>query len=213
MSHPITEVAPSHQITTIEQLEEIYGDPVPRSLTKELDHISDHYREFIEAAPFMVVASSGPEGLDCTPRGDPVGRFVRVQDAKTVMFPDRRGNNRIDTLRNLVRDPRISLLFLIPGVNETMRINGWAKIVTDPALIESFDMKGKLPRSVIVVSVDRIYFQCPKALVRSQLWKADAQIPRSDLPTTGQIMAALERDFDGAEYDRNYPEHMKRTIY
>lgn len=202
-----------HRITSIEELEAIYGEPLPRSLVKELDRISDDYRAFIEKAPFVTVATSGPEGLDCSPRGDPAG-FVRVVDEKTLMLPDRRGNNRIDSMRNLVRDPRISLLFLIPGVNETMRINGRADIVVDPELCESFAMGGKLPRSVLVVTVDRIYFQCQKALVRSRLWDVEAQIPRSDLPSTGKMLEALsENDFDGEEYDRNYPKHMQKTIY
>ena len=117
--------SPSHRITTIEQLESVYGEPVPRSLTKEIAHISDHYRAFIEKAPFVIVVTVGPEGLDCSPRGDPAG-FVRVVDEKTLRMPDRRGNNRIDTLKNIVRDPRVSLLFLIPGVGETLRINGRA---------------------------------------------------------------------------------------
>lgn len=201
------------RITTEAQLQEIYGAPVARSLAKEIEHISDHYRAFIEKAPFVVVASVGPEGLDCSPRGDPPG-FVRVVDEKTVMIPDRRGNNRIDTLRNLVRDPRISLLFLIPGVGETLRINGRAEIRVDPELCASFAMDGKLPRSVLAVTVERIYFQCQKALVRSRLWNPEAQIPRSDLPSTGTILQALsEDDFDGKTYDAGYPEHMKKTIY
>lgn len=204
---------PSQRITTIEELEAIYGDPLPRSLAKEIDHISDHYRAFIEKAPFVTVATCGPEGLDCSPRGDPPG-FVRVVDEKTLMIPDRRGNNRIDSLRNLVRDPRISLLFLIPGVSETMRINGRAEIVVDPGLCASFAMQEKLPRSVLVVTVERIYFQCQKALVRSRLWDAEAQIPRSDLPSTGKMIEALSgQGFDGEEYDRNYPQRMKKTIY
>jgi uncharacterized protein len=200
-------------VTSIKALEEIYGAPVPRSLTKEIDHISDHYRQFIEAAPFVVVATVGPEGLDSSPRGDPAG-FMRVTDEKTVMMPDRRGNNRLDSLRNLVRDPRISLLFLIPGVNETMRINGTARIVTDQALRDSFTMEGKAPATVIVTTVDRIYYQCPKALVRSKLWSPEALVERASLPTTGQMQRALVGEgFDGEAYDKDYPAHMKRTIY
>src|ERR1700742_5244110 len=122
-----------HRITTEEQLDALYGVPVEAAVAKEIDYIHDHYRAFIDKAPFVVVATVGPEGLDCTPRGDPPG-FVRVHDKKTVLIPDRRGNNRVDSLRNLVRDPRISLLFLIPGVGETMRINGRAVISTDPKL-------------------------------------------------------------------------------
>lgn len=202
-----------HRITTIEQLEAVYGEPTSRSLVKELDHISEHYRTFIEQAPFVAVATCGPEGLDCSPRGDPPG-FVRVVDEKTLMLPDRRGNNRVDSLRNLVRDSRISLLFLIPGINETMRVNGRAEISTDPALLESFVMKGKLPRSVLVIAVERIYFQCQKALVRSRLWDAEAQVARSRLPSTGTMLEALsESDFDGEAYDRDYATHIQKTIY
>ena len=202
-----------HLITTTEQLESLYGEPMPRAITKELDQISDHYRAFIEKAPFVVVATSGPEGLDCSPRGDPPG-FVRVPDDKTVLIPDRSGNNRVDTLRNIVRDPRISLLFLIEGVGETIRVNGIAVIDTDPQLRESFMIKGKLPRSVITVTVEKIYFQCQKALVRARLWEVDAQIPRTDLPSTGAMLQALsDETFDGNEYDRTYREHMKKSIY
>ncbi len=213
MEHPVTDISSSHRVTSIEQLEALYDAPLSRSLIKEIDYISEHYRAFIEQAPFVVVATSGPEGLDCSPRGDPPG-FVRVWDEKTVLIPDRRGNNRLDTLRNLVHDPRISLLFLIPGVGETLRINGHTDIVTDPALCASFAMQGKVPTSVLVITVERVYFQCQKALVRSRLWSAEAQIPRSALPSTGQILEARSQgDFDGAEYDRAYPEHMKKTIY
>ncbi len=213
MSALLTDTSADHRVTTFEELDALYGEPVPRSLTKEVDYIAAPYRALIEKAPFVVVASVGPEGLDCSPRGDPPG-FVRVIDEKTVLLPDRRGNNRIDTLRNLVRDPRISLLFLIPGVNETLRINGRAEITTDPELCRSFEMQGKLPKTVVVITVDRIYYQCPKALVRSKLWSPDAQIARSEVPTAGQITEALhDGEFDGAAYDRDYPERLKKTIY
>ncbi len=202
-----------HRITTIEQLEAHYGPPVGISLVKEIDYISEHYRAFIEAAPFVAVATVGAEGLDCSPRGDPPG-FIQVLDEKTLLLPDRRGNNRLDTLRNLVRDPRISLLFLIPGVGETMRVNGEAAIVTDPALCDRFIMQGKTPRSVIAVTVDRIYFQCQKALIRSGLWQAESQIARAELPSTGKMLEALSSDdFDGVTYDGNYPKRLKETIY
>ena len=202
-----------HRITTLEQLEALYGEPVQAAVTKEIDYISDHYKAFIDKAPFVVVATVGPEGLDCTPRGDPPG-FVRVRDKKTVLLPDRRGNNRVDSLRNLVRDPRISLLFMIPGIGNTLRINGRAEISVDPELCASFDMEGKLPSSVLVVTAERVYFQCPKALVRSRLWSADAQIARSELPSTGEMLAALSKGaIDGDEYDRAYPQRLKETIY
>jgi len=204
---------PQDTITNVEELEAIYGEPVKQALVKEIDHISDHYRTFIERSPFMVLSSVAEEGLDCSPRGDPPG-FVRVIDEKTVIIPDRRGNNRIDTLRNIVRDPRVSLLFLVPGVGETLRINGRARISVDPDLCASFDMNGKTPRSVIIVTADRVYFQCQKALARSRLWDPDMHIERKELPTAGDILQALNTDeFDGNTYDKNYPERLKNTIY
>jgi PPOX class probable FMN-dependent enzyme len=202
-----------HRITTQDQLDALYGAPVQASLAKEIDYISDHYKAFIDKAPFVVVATVGPEGLDCTPRGDPPG-FVKVRDNKTVLIPDRRGNNRVDSLRNLVRDPRISLLFLIPGIGNTLRINGRAEISAEPELCASFAMRGNAPKSVLVVTAERVYFQCPKALVRSRLWSADAQIARSELPSTGEMLQALSQgSIDGAAYDQAYPRRLDETIY
>jgi PPOX class probable FMN-dependent enzyme len=200
-------------ITTLEELDALYGAPVPAAVAKEIDYVSDHYRAFIDKAPFVVVATVGPEGLDCSPRGDPAG-FVRVRDRKTVLIPDRRGNNRIDSLRNLVRDPRISLLFLIPGIGNTLRINGRAEISTDPELCASFAMQGKAPKCVLVVTAERVYFQCPKALVRSRLWSQDAHVARSELPSTGEMLEAItNRAIDGAAYDAAYPKRLEETIY
>lgn len=205
--------ASEHAITSVEQLEALYGAPNTRSIVKEIDYISDHYRAFIEKSPFVVVATSGPEGLDTSPRGDPAG-FVRVVDPQTVLIPDRRGNNRLDTLKNLVRDPRISLLFLIPGIGETLRINGRAEITTDPVLCESFSMQGKAPMSVIRVTAERVYFQCQKALARSKLWDPETRIDRTEVPSAGAIIEALSTDgFDGKAYDEGYPEYMKKVIY
>ena len=197
------------------ELEALYEmPPKRRAILKEIDHISDHYRAFIDAAPFAVLATVGPEGLDCSPRGDPAG-FVQVQDPKTVLLPDRRGNNRLDSLRNIVRDPRVSLLFLIPGVGETLRINGRGRIGTDPELLERFEMRGQLPRSVLSVAVDRVYIQCPKALVRSRLWRPETRVPRDSLPTLGQIMQALdtEGEFEAKAWDRAYSAELEKTIY
>ncbi|MEM7120205.1 MAG: pyridoxamine 5'-phosphate oxidase family protein [Pseudomonadota bacterium] len=213
MSEPALTPPSPRRITSIEDLEAHYDAPVPRSLIKELDHLNEHYRQFVEKSPFVAVATSGPGGLDCSPRGDPAG-FVRIADDKTLMIPDRRGNNRLDTLRNLVADPRISLLFLIPGIGETLRINGHAEIVVDEALNDSFAMNEKAPRSVIVVTINRVYYQCQKALHRSRLWDPDAQLPRSALPSAGTMNKVFaDGDFDAEAYDRNYPEHMKKTIY
>jgi PPOX class probable FMN-dependent enzyme len=202
-----------HLVTSVRELESIYGEPSAGSIVKEIDHINADYRAFIEAAPFCAMATCGPGGLDCTPRGDPPG-FVRVKDEKTLLIPDRRGNNRMDSLRNLIVDPRISLLFLIPGCAETIRVNGRAVISVDPGLCENFIFAGKTPRSVIVVTVDRVYFQCAKAIVRSKLWDPAAQIDRKTLPTPGAILAGISKGaLGGPEHDRTAPERMMATIY
>ena len=200
-------------ITTESELDALYETPVPTSILKEIGHITDDYRKFIEASPFAILATSGPEGLDCSPRGDPRG-FVHVADAKTLMVPDRRGNNRIDSLRNIVRDPRVALLFLIPGSGTTMRVNGGAHLSTNEKLCASFAMEGKVPKCVIVISVERAYTQCQKAIVRSRLWDPEMHVAKSELPTVGEMMERLSNgEFDGKAYDAEYPERMKRTIY
>jgi uncharacterized protein len=202
-------------VTTMSELEALYDKPAPNgpALVKEIDRITSQYRELIEAAPFMVLATVGPEGLDCSPRGDPPG-FVRVRDEKTLLIPDRRGNNRIDSLRNIVRDPRVALLFLIPGVNETMRVIGRAEISTDPELCASFLMEGKIPRCVLVVTVERAYYQCAKALVRSKLWDPATKVERARLPTSGKILAEITGGkMGGPEHDRGAPDRLKATIY
>ena len=202
-----------HPVTSIAQLEAIYGQPSGAAVWKEIDHINAGYRAFIEAAPFFALATNGPEGIDCSPRGDDPG-FVRIADAKTLMIPDRRGNSRVDTLRNIVRDPRVSLLFLIPGIGETFRIIGRASISTDPALLETFVFAGKTPRSVIVVAVESVYFQCSKAIIRSRLWDPARHVERASLPSNGTILAAITKgEHGGEEYDKAYPERLKATIY
>lgn len=199
-------------VQSLHELESIYGSPVPASLSKELGYISDHYRQMIEKSPFAIIATVGEGGLDCSPRGDPPG-FVRVADEKTLLLPDRRGNNRLDTLRNLIEDPRASLLFLIPGIGETLRVNGSAVISANADLRESFAINGKVPATVIEFRVERVYFQCQKALTRSRLWESESKIARSELPSTGSILQAISSDFDGQAYDRDYPERLKKTIY
>ena len=199
-------------IRSIADLEALYGEPLPTSLAKETDHLTPHYRAFVEASPFVLIASAGPEGLDCSPRGDPAG-FVVVEDERTLLIPDRLGNNRTDTLRNIVRDPRVALIFLIPGVGETLRVNGRAEIDTAPALLERLAINGKPPRSVVRIHVESVYFQCQKALVRSKLWDPSRHVDRKSLPSTGEMLAARMADFDGAKYDADYPERLKQTIY
>jgi hypothetical protein len=194
-------------------LDALYGESPASALAKEVDYIHPHYRAMIEASPFMVLATSGPEGLDCSPRGDPAG-FVHVLDDKTLLVPDRRGNNRVDSLRNIVRDDRVALLFLIPGVGETLRVNGRAAISVAPELIARFPFRGTLPRSVIVVTAESVYFQCPKAIVRSELWNSEKHISRKDLPSTGTILAEVTVGLiNGEQYDRDYPERLRTTIY
>jgi PPOX class probable FMN-dependent enzyme len=200
-------------VSTDAELDALYGAPVPAALTKEVDRLNAPYRALIAASPFVVVATVGPEGLDCTPRGDPAG-FVRVVDDVTLHLPDRRGNNRIDSLRNLIRDPRISLLFLIPGVGETLRVNGTARILADVDLCAAYTMEGKPPKTVIEIAVGRVYFQCPKALVRSHLWDVSRHIDRAALPSAGDMLSACATGgFDGAAFDAAYPERLTQTIY
>jgi uncharacterized protein len=201
-----------HVICDLETLATLYGSPSERAIAKELEHISPHYQRLIEHAPFVVIASVGPEGMDCSPRGDAPG-FVQVANPHTVLMPDRRGNNRTDTLRNIIRDPRVALLFLIPGIGETLRINGRAEITTKPSLLEQFAIDGKLPRSVIRITAERVYFQCSKALARSKLWDPSVRVERKQLPTPGQILGAIDETFDAVDYDRKYPQHMHETMY
>ena len=201
------------QIKTIEQLERLYGEPRPVAVLKEVEEITPSYAKLIEAAPFVAIATSGPEGLDCSPKGDPAG-FIRILDKKTLAIPDRPGNNRIDGMRNLVRDPRIALLFLIPGVGETLRVNGRAAISVDLDLLQSFAIGGKLPRAVMVVTVERIYFHCSKAIVRSKLWSESTKVERASLPSTGTIIAELSNGkFGGESYDREAPARIQAELY
>ncbi len=201
------------KITNLEDLEAIYGAPVETSLVKEVDRVTPHYRTMIEASPFVALATSGPEGLDCSPRGDMAG-FVRVHDEKTVMMPDRKGNNRVDSLRNIVRDPRVALLFLLPGSGNTLRINGRAHLSVEADLLKSFAVNGQAPRSVIVTEVDAVYFQCARAIVRSDLWNPDKHIPADALPTPGQIIADLtENRLGGKDYDMAWPEKAKASLW
>jgi uncharacterized protein len=200
-------------VTTMDQLMGLYEQPSDVSIAKEIDHISDHYRAFIEAAPFFALATGGPDGLDCSPRGDAPG-FVRVADAKTLMVPDRRGNNRIDSLRNIMRDPRVALLFLIPGVGETIRVVGRAALSIDPDLMESFAVNGKAACCVIVITVERVFYQCTKAIIRSKLWDAARHVDRKSLPTTGAILAAQTAGrLGGDEHDRGQLERAMAKLY
>ena len=200
-------------IRSVEELEALYGRPVEASVVKEVDRITPHYWRLIEASPFFVLATSGPEGLDCSPRGDRPG-FVRIADERTLMLPDRRGNNRVDSLRNIVRDPRAALLFLIPGSGTTLRANGRAHLETDPELLASFAVEEKAPRSVVVFRVESIYFQCARAVLRADLWNPENRVAPESLPSPGSILAALSAERVGGEgYDREWPERARKSMW
>ncbi|KPF67826.1 pyridoxamine 5'-phosphate oxidase [Bosea sp. AAP35] len=210
---------PTHTLTSIDALEALYPNPIaPASIAKEIDHVDENYAALIAASPFFVLATSGPGGLDCSPRGDQPG-FVTVADAKTLLIPDRRGNNRLDSLKNILFDPRIGMLFLVPGYGETLRVNGVAALSSDPELCGRFEMAGKLPACVIVVTVKSVYFQCSRAVVRAALWDAGKHVAKGAVPSAGTILrditardAAVET-FDGEAYDKALPERVKATLY
>lgn len=201
------------RIETIAALEAIYGSTNLASTAKVADHVTPQYRALIEASPFLVLATSGPEGLDASPRGDAHG-LVRIADERTLLLPDRRGNNRVDSLRNIVRDPRVALLFLIPGSGTTLRVNGRAHLSVDPDLLASFAVEGAAPRSVIVIAIEEIYFQCARAVVRAGLWDPARQAAPGSLPTPGRILAAMSSGaVDGEIYDREWPARAAKTMW
>lgn len=199
-------------IQTIDQLKQIYGDVTEASVVKVTRALTAEYRHLIEASPFMALATVGPEGLDCSPRGD-AGNCVRIRDDATLLLPDWRGNNRIDSLLNIVRDPRVALMFLIPGSNTAMRVNGRAVISVEPALLESFEMDGRHPRSVVVITIGEVYFQCARALMRAELWNPERFVDPSTLPTPGMLLKAAKAEFDQETYDREWAGRAAATMW
>lgn len=206
--------AQKHRITDLAQLEALYlPAPAPASMVKVAKTVTPDYRRLIEASPFCALATIGPEGIDCSPRGDKPG-FIRIADDKTLMMPDRRGNNRIDSLRNIVRDPRCAFLFLIPGSGTTLRVNGRAHLSVDPELLESFAVEEKAPRSVIVLEIDELYFQCARAIIRSELWNPARHVDPATLPTPAEILANMTASQVGGDaYDKAWPERAKATMW
>ncbi len=201
------------RIDTVEALEALYGTPNLASTAKVADRVTPEYRRLIEASPFMVLATVGPEGLDASPRGDAHG-LVRIGDDGTLLLPDRRGNNRVDSLRNILRDPRVGLLFLIPGSGTTLRVNGRAHLSIDPGLLASFAIDGAAPRSVVVITVEEIFFQCARAVVRAGLWDASRHVPPDSLPTPGRILAVMSGGETGGDaYDREWPARAAKTMW
>jgi PPOX class probable FMN-dependent enzyme len=200
-------------ITSVEELEALYGKPGEASLVKELDRLIPEYATLIEASPFVALSTAGPEGLDCSPRGDVAG-FVRIEDDRTLLMPDRHGNNRADSLKNIIRDGRVGLLFLIPGSGTTLRVNGRAKVSVDAELCASFAMEGKPARSVIVIAIDTVYFQCARAIRRSDLWNPGRHVDESTLPTPGRILQKTSAARINAEtYDREWPVRAAKTMW
>jgi uncharacterized protein len=194
------------------QLREVLGgEPAKLIREKIADRLNPLTRQFIERSPFVVVASGRPDGgLDVSPRGDPAG-FVRIVDERTLLLPDRPGNKLADTLTNLLRDDRIALLFLIPGVNDTFRVNGRARIVDDPEVLAGSEIEGKVPKLGILVEVEEAYTQCPKALLRSELWNPERHIDRSDLPSQGEILrTTTDPELDVEEYEVARNERYRR---
>jgi uncharacterized protein len=203
----------NHWVTTVDELTGMYNRPTDRVLNKELDHVSALGRAFISASPFCLMATAGLKGLDCSPKGDKPG-FVQVEDdGRTLLIPDRPGNNRLDGLKNLIEEPRIALIFLVPGANETYRVNGRARISCDPALKRRFAVDGKEPRSVIVVAVEQAFPHCPKALIRSDLWKIGAGKRPEGVPTHGRFAAARTPGMDPDAYDAEYAKRLVKELY
>ncbi len=204
----------AHAIDTLPRLQALLGTLSDASVHKELPYIHPGYRAMIAASPFAVLATTGPGGLDASPRGDPAGFVQVLDDDKTLLLPERRGNNRADSLRNIVADPRVALLFLIPGVGETLRVNGRARISVAPDLLARFVVHGKPPQCVIVVDVETVFFQCARAIQRSRLWDAVPPNAPRPVPTPGALLTSITQgQFDGATYDRDLPARQQATLY
>ncbi len=203
-------------ITSLAALDAVYGGTGAvgaASLRKEVDYLHPHYQTLVRASTFAMLATNGPDGLDASPRGDPAG-FIHIEDEKTLLLADRRGNNRIDSLRNIVGDPRVALLLLIPGLGETLRINGRAQISVAPDVLQALAVDGKTPRSVLVIHVESVFFQCSRAVLRAGLWEPANHADKSGLPSAGDILAALtQAEIDGKKYDEELPQRLKTTLY
>lgn len=198
-------------VETLDDLHAIYGAPAQASLLKVTDHLTPAYAEWIARSRLCILSTIGPEGTDTSPRGDD-GAVVRVLDPQHMALPDWHGNNRIDSLRNIVRDPRVSLMFLVAGATNVIRVNGTARITRDTGLCASFAYKSKQPRSVVVIQIAEVYFQCARALMRSGIWQHGDQ--SAGLPSMGDILAQISSGtFDGASYDAEWPGKAAKTMW
>ncbi len=197
-------------INDIHMLEALYEDASPAALTKVAHHMTPLYKQWIEASRFLILSTVGPEGTDASPRGD-AGPVVRVTDTKTLLLPDWRGNNRIDSLRNIVRDSRVSLMFMVPGCNNVVRVNGDAILTADTSITAQFEKNGKHPKTVIVTTIGEMYFQCAKAFMRSALWKSGDESDR--VPKAGQFIREMKAEFDDEAYDTGYADYAKHRMW
>jgi len=202
-----------HMISTLAELAALYDAPAERVIHKELDHVNAAGRAFIAASPFLVLATGSGQGLDCSPKGDGPGFVSVADDGKTLLIPDRPGNNRLDGLKNLLEDPRIGLIFFVPGANETYRVNGRAKISVDPALKRRFAVKGKEPRIVMVVAVEQAFQHCPKALIRSDFWHRGKSGRPAGVPGLGAFAAARDPRLDARQVDADYAKRVADELY
>ena len=199
-------------VTSVAELQALYGEPGEASLIKVTPFLTPEYRRMLEASPFVALSTVGPEGLDCSPRGD-AGTVIHIEDERTLMLPDWRGNNRIDSLANIVRDPRVALMFLIPGSNTAMRVNGKAIVTVDPEVTTRFTMDGRHPRSVVVIAIEEVYSQCARAILRAELWNPEKYRDPKTLPSVGDMLQSIKAGFDGAAYDREWPARARSSMW
>lgn len=208
-----TSEKPDSEVADAQHLRALVGEVHLLAERKVLDRLDHFCRDFIALSPFLVLASSDSEGrADASPRGDGPG-FVQVLDEKTLLIPDRRGNNRVDTFGNVLSSPGVGLVFFVPGINETLRVNGRARLTRDEALLEPTTVQEKTPKLGLLVEVDEAYFHCGKALIRSKLWAQDAQVERGSFPTLGRIVAEQTKAVDAAEADANLEEAYRTRLY
>ncbi len=201
-------------IDTLAELRQVYRPPAARAGLKVLDHLDVHCRKFIALSPFYVISSARADGrADASPRGDPPGSLAHVLDDKTLLLPDRPGNRQVDTLMNLIERPYVGLVFFVPGLTETLRVNGRAEMSTQAELLQPLAVKGKLPISVLKVTVEEAFLHCAKALIRARLWEADAQVERSCFPTYGRVLADQIAGADAAEIDAGEEESARTELY
>jgi hypothetical protein len=200
-------------VETMERLDAIYGEATPRALRKQTDHVTAPGRALIAASPFLILATASEDGIDCSPKGDAPG-FVQLLDDRTLLIPDRPGNNRVDGMGNIIANPKVGIIFMVPGANETYRVNGNARISVDPALLVRFVVRGKRARAVIVVTVEEAFNHCPKAFVRADLWRGAAN-RSGDAPTHGDFAASIDDGDAGyaAKFDAKYAERLPDQLY